>query len=239
MNGVRTRTAFPNNIVPLGAASCLGGTYLDPVAAKIQALMPLPTNSNLFQNYYVTFTDPKRQTVPSLKLDQNLSSKLKLSAFWGRTSLQNPNNAGLPFPITSARGTDIITHTARINFDYTISPTLLLHIGTGLLDTDYLEKVPPLGTQYDVLGYFGLKGTGTTQVFPTIAAMPLSTGTSAAFGGYEQQIGPSTQIEIDNLKPTSNASLTWVKKNHTFKFGGELVVDGFLNHSNTYAAPWI
>ena len=238
-NGVRTRTPFPNNIVPLGAASCLGGPYLDPVAAKMQALMPLPTNNNLNQNYYVTFTDPKRQTVPSLKLDQNLSSKLKLSAYWGRTSLQNPNNDGMPFPITGSRGTDIITHTARINFDYTINPTLLLHIGTGLLDTDYLEKVPPLGTQYDVLGYFGLKGTGTTQVFPTISAASLSTGVNAAYGGYAQQIGPFTQIEILNLKPTSNASLTWVKRNHTFKFGGELVVDGFLNHSNTYAAPWI
>jgi outer membrane receptor protein involved in Fe transport len=30
-----------------------------------------------------------------------------------------------------------------------------------------------------------------------------------------------------------------VKANHTYKFGGELVVDGYLNTSNTYAAPWI
>ncbi|MBV8843372.1 MAG: TonB-dependent receptor [Bryobacterales bacterium] len=236
VNGIRTRTPFPNNTIPLGANSCFGGPYLDPVTAKIQALMPMPTNNNLFQNYYVTFTDPKRQTVPSFKIDQNLGSKMKLSGYWGRTSLQNPNNDGMPFPITSSRGTDIVTYTYRMNFDYTLRPTMLLHFGAGLLDTGYLEKVPPLGTQYDVLGYFGLAGTGTTQVFPTISAASLSNG---AYGGYAQQIGPFTQIQIRNLKPTGNVSLTWVKSNHTFKFGGELVVDGYINHSNTYAAPWI
>ena len=202
INGVRTRTPFPNNTIPLGAASCFGGTYEDPVAAKLQALMPLPTNSNLYQNYDVTYADPKHQTIPSGKIDQNLSSRAKLSGYWGYTSIQNPNIDGMPFPITSARGTDIKTDTARINFDYTVKPTMLLHIGTGLLYTDYDELTQPLGSQYDVLGYFGLAGTGTTQVMPTTTAGSISDG---AYGGYAQQIGPSTKIRIQNYKPTANA----------------------------------
>jgi hypothetical protein len=234
INGITTRTPFPGNKIPLGAASCFGSTYLDPVAAKFQALMPLPTNANLIQNYYVSYSDPKHQTVPSFKIDQNISSKAKLSGYWGLTSLQNPNNDGMPFPITGARGTDIVTQTIRVNFDYTIKPTLLLHIGTGLLYTNYFEKTQPLGTQYDVNSYFGLTGTGTTQVMPTITGI-----SNATYGGYAQQIGPSTQIRIQNYKPTSNISLTWVKSNHTYKFGAELAIDGYVNTSNTYAAPWI
>ena len=236
VNGIRTRTPFPNNTIPLGAASCFGSSYLDPVAAKYQAFMPLPTNSNLFQNYNVTYATPKHQTIPSFKIDQNLSSKAKLSGYYGYTSIQNPNVDGMPFPITSSRGTDIATQTIRLNFDYTVRPTMLLHIGTGLLYTNYIEQTQPLGSQYDVLGYFGLAGTGTTQVMPTTNAGSISDG---AYGGYAQQMGPSTKIQIQNYKPTANVSLTWVKSNHTYKFGAEFVADAYVNTSLTYAAPWI
>src|SRR6185369_6776379 len=169
-----------------------------------------------------------------LKLDHSLSSRGKLSGYWGRTSWQDPMNDGLPFPITSTNGRDVVTYTDRLNFDYTLKPTLLLHLGAGLLDTDYLEVVGALGSLYDVQNYFGLKGTGTTQLMWTTNSL-----SNLAFGGYGQRVGPSTQIDIRNLKPTANASLTWVKSNHTYKLGAELVVDGFINTSNTYAEPWI
>jgi hypothetical protein len=102
----------------------------------------------------------------------------------------------MPLPIISSRGTDVITYTTRINFDYTLRPTTLLHFGVGLLDTDDLEKVGALGTQYDTKGYFGLSGTGTTQIIPTINSLA-----NLAFGGYGQRVGPSTQVEIRNLSP--------------------------------------
>jgi hypothetical protein len=30
----------------------------------------------------------------------------------------------------------------------------------------------------------------------------------------------------------ANANLTWIKNNHSFKFGGELVIDGIINHTD-------
>ena len=250
VGGSRIRTAFVGNKVPLGAASCLGGTYMDPVTAKFQALMPLPTNTNNatgFQNFTDSYTNSRLQTVPSIKLDHSLSSKAKLSFYWGRTTVAPyPATDGMPFPITSANPSKIESYTTRINFDYTLTPTLLLHLGVGLLTADDAEQGPggPLGTQYDVLSYFGLKGTGTTQVLPTVGAPapgfaggPASVG--GIYGGYTPRIGPSTNIEIHEYRPTSNASLTWVKSNHTYKFGADFNTDGYINHSNTYAAPWI
>ena len=42
--------------------SCLGGTYLDPVTAKFQALMPLPTNTNSatgFQDFTNSYSNSR------------------------------------------------------------------------------------------------------------------------------------------------------------------------------------
>src|SRR5207248_6973298 len=67
-------------------------------------------------------------------------------------------------------------------------------------------------------------------------------GLSNAQGGYAvgtQGIGPFTLVQVRNPKPTANVSLTWVKGNHTYKFGGDLVVDSYLNSNRTYAEPWI
>ena len=250
VNGARVRTPFAGNKVPLGAASCLGGTYLDPVTAKFQALMPLPTNSNNatgYQDYTTSYSNSRLQTVPSIKLDHSVSSKAKVSFYWGRTTVAPyPATDGMPFPITSSNPSKVSSYTSRINFDYTLTPTLLLHLGVGILTADDAEQGPgaPLGSQYDVLSYFGLKGTGTTQVLPTVGAPapgfaggPTTAG--GLYGGYSPRIGPSTNIEIHEYKPTSDASLTWVKSNHTYKFGADFNTDGYINRSNTYAAPWI
>jgi Carboxypeptidase regulatory-like domain len=247
-SGVRLRTAFPGNKVPLGAASCLGGTYLDPVTAKFQALMPLPTNTNNatgYQDYVVSYSNSRLQTVPSIKLDHSLSSKAKISGYWGRTSVKPyPATDGMPFPITSSNPSQIESYTTRINFDYTLTPTLLLHLGAGLLTADDAEIGPgkALGKEFDVLSYFGLKGTGTTQVLPTLGGIAPGFGTgpnTGTYGGYGVRIGPSTNIDIHEYKPTANASMTWVQSNHTYKFGADFNTDGYLNKSNTYAAPWI
>jgi len=44
-------------------------------------------------------------------------------------------------------------------------------------------------------------------------------------------VGAFSDILLKDIKPTGNASLTWVKGNHTYKLGGELVVEGFPQQS--------
>ena len=89
---------------------------------------------------------------------------------------------------------------------------MLLHFGVGLLYQNYLEVAGAEGFHPSSIG---LKGQNDDNVMPTIA------GLSNAQGGYSTGIGPFTLINIVNPKPTANTSLTWVKGNHTYKFGGE------------------
>ncbi len=220
--GLKERDPFANNIIPQ--------TQWDPVGKQILAYMPLPNLPGTINNYLPTYANPRVSSVPSVKMDQSLTSTMKLSVYWSRTSLNTPAADGMPYPITSARGYDSITHTARVNFDYTIRPTMLLHVGVGFLNQDYTEVA---GAQGFHPSSIGLHGQNDDNVMPTLA------GLSNAKGGYSSGIGPFTLIHIINPKPTANLSLTWVKGNHTYKFGGDLVVDGFINQNRTYAEPWI
>ena len=222
VNGLTERDPFPNDTIP--------ASQWDPVGAKIISYMPLPNLPGTVNNYLPTFTNPRVSSVPSVKIDQSLTATMKLSGYWSRTSLNTPAADGMPFPITSARGYDTVTNTVRVNYDYTVKPTVLLHLGAGLLYQNYLEVA---GAQGFHPSSIGLHGQNDDNVMPTLA------GLSNSNGGYSLGIGPFTLIHILNPKPTGNASLTWVRGNHTYKFGGDLVVDGFINQNRTYAEPWI
>jgi hypothetical protein len=229
-SGQTERIPFPNNTIPL--------SQQDPLALKIQSLLPAPNVAGAVNNYHdPAYRNPKRSRIPSLKIDQNLGDKAKLSVFWQQTVLNTPNNDGLPFPVTTSVATDSVNNTERVNFDYTISPTLLFHLGAGLLNLNYQQLTNPfnVNTGLSTPGApNGLTGTYDPNLFPTIQGI-----SNAAYGGGPGELGGNTHAQINNIKPTFNTSLTWVKGNHTFKFGGELVVDGYINHNQTYAAPWI
>jgi hypothetical protein len=51
--------------------------------------------------------------------------------------------------------------------------------------------------------------------------------------------GPGVGFAADQneleIKPTANANMTWVRGNHTFKWGAEMVVDGFPTQSSSRA----
>ncbi|PYS32379.1 MAG: hypothetical protein DMG14_34700, partial [Acidobacteria bacterium] len=48
--------------------------------------------------------------------------------------------------------------------------------------------------------------------------------------------GPPSNFRIENLKPTGNVALTWVRNNHTYKAGSELIVNGYPSYSETYSS---
>ncbi len=129
VNGTVVRDQFPGNQIPMAR--------LDPVALKAQSFIPQPNQAGVINNYLPPYLNPRVSDIPSLKIDQLLGSKSKLSGYWARTNTNSPNapgfanGDGMPTPITGARGTFITTHTIRLNYDYTITPTLLLHLGAG------------------------------------------------------------------------------------------------------------
>ncbi|MCU1339010.1 MAG: hypothetical protein JWO19_4591 [Bryobacterales bacterium] len=220
VGGVRYRDPFVNNTVPL--------SQQDAVALKVQSMIPQPTSSGLINNFLPTYSNSRITDIPSVKIDHNLSSSLKVSGYWSRTGTSAPNNNGFDQPITSATGTYVVAHTVRLNVDYNFTPTMLLHLGGGLINTLSDAQV----TDYDP-SQIGLKGFNT-NLFPSIQTISNAQG-----GGMGTNMGVGTQITLRNYKPTSTATLMIVRNNHTFKFGAELVWQGYPAQNRTYANSWM
>lgn len=215
-NGAIIRNPFPSNAIPV--------TRFDPVSAKIQALIPAATNPTAkVNNGIYPYVSDRLTTIPSIKLDHNLSAKDKLSFYFSRigTASQYSNTTGgadgLPPLISGAIGTFITSHIYRLNYDRTLTPALLLHLGAGYQDNYFSDDVEVLN--YDSEKELGLKGATVKRMFPAIQ------NANNAQGGVKN-LGPNGNRNIYYQKPTSNASLSWVKDNHTYKFGAEMRIEG-------------
>ncbi|MBV9402084.1 MAG: TonB-dependent receptor [Bryobacterales bacterium] len=232
VNGQTVTNPFPNNQIPVAR--------FDPVALKVQNMLPLPfcvagppcNAAGVVNNFQNTEPVSRDTEAPSLKIDHIIGPKDKLSFFWGRTMTYTQSGYGedgLPQPVSYTFGGGIYSHRERLNYDHTITPTLLLHLGAGY-DTDYLGR-PSVTPDYDACAGIGL----CSQAFQRPATFPSFTGLNdATAGGFgsttvpaaEPQIGPPGRADNVYSIVDSIASLTWVKGNHTFKFGGNVEFDG-------------
>src|SRR5579864_5885285 len=216
VSGSPVETPFTGNKISL--------TRLDPTTAIIQKLFPLPNAPSLsgLNNYIApAYSDFRHTTIPSLKVDHNLNAKMKLAVYYSATQTVSPQTNGFPQAWTSVVAQDILSQTARVNFDDTLTPTLLLHLGAGLLHTSFPQQT----AAYD---------QAANKLFPQGAPYPASyfpymAGLFSGFGGgFSPGIGNNfyeTPGQYD-IKPTFNANLTWVKGNHTYKLGAEAVFEG-------------
>ena len=209
-NGQVLRQPFPGNIIPM--------SRIDPVALKVQALIPAPTNSGLVNNLIIADPLLTHVFVPSIKLDHNINDKTRMSIYWGEWKNWVPKSGadGYPYPLSAGRNFISANHTIRLTFDRTITPTLLLHVGLGELRYDHIDSSPPATLNYDAVGQLGLVGSDTTP-----AGFPRLAGLSSSAGGGPTGFGPVNANDYYNDKPTATSSVTWVKGNHTFKFGEE------------------
>lgn len=217
VNGRIYRDLFPGNVIPQ--------SLLDPVALKIQALVPKAINPGLINNFERRYNFRKIQDIPSVKVDHNFTPLTKVSVYYGlqRTDKDN-GQEGLPDPISARRDQIIRSHTTRINFDTAIKPTYLVHIGIGYQRYVNPDSAPEVITSYDAAGQLGLRG-GFGSGFPRI------TNLGAAQGGLGFGIGPTNRTLYLQDKPTAVASATWIKGNHSIKYGGEYKFDNFTNQS--------
>ncbi|MCX6606025.1 MAG: TonB-dependent receptor [Acidobacteria bacterium] len=211
------RDLFPGNIVPT--------SLLDPVALKIQALIPKASSAGLINNFERRYNFRKIQDIPSVKIDHNFTGSTRVSLYYSlqRTDKDN-GQEGLPDPISARRDQVIRAHTTRINFDTSLRPALLLHLGVGYQRYRNPDSAPEVITSYDAAGQLGLKG-GFLAGFPRITSL------GGAQGGLGFDIGPTNRTLYLQDKPTAVASATWIKGTHAYKFGGEWKMDNFTNRS--------
>ncbi len=193
---------------------------LDPVAVKMQALLPEPNVPNsVYNNYNVpSYQNFRHTTITSFKIDHSLSSKIKLSGYYSQTITRSPSANGFDQIFSTAVPVDTHSRTMRLNFDQTITPTMLFHFGVGLLYT-----TQPGMTQTVDRNFFGFTTPFFADLFPS-AGITMGAAQKGGFS-YGFSYGFPYKVAKDS-KPTANTSLTWVRGNHTIKAGGELVMEG-------------
>jgi hypothetical protein len=210
INGIIYRTPFAGNMIPKDR--------LDPVALKIQNLFPQPTNSALINNWVYDIPNPRDQNLPSLKIDQNFGSDTHVSFYWSYQSTHDiAGNDPLPYPITQKRDKTAKGHTYRVNLDRSISPTFLVHLGTGFLRFNNPDSSQAGSLKYDAVKELGLVGATTDPAgFPRLTG--LSTGN---FGGMNFSMGPTNANDYWNDKLNIALDFTWIKNTHTLKWGAQ------------------
>ena len=244
-NTYTVRNPFPNNQIPV--------SLFDPVAVRILNLVPKPVGPN-FQNgqtgsnYQNPFLSQTRSKIPSVKADHTIGSKQHISFYGGSTLMDAPytatngNAEGFPSPITGARGSFIYTYTYRLNYDYTLTPTLLLHLGAGWYHENFADNSPATTTynasapqtctntptfggllSQTCTGGLGLSGATLNRNFPNFVVGGLGFGGASNPGtGGMNNLGPFAQSTGGSeRRPSGLANLTWVKNNHSYKIGGE------------------
>jgi hypothetical protein len=235
VGGLLIRDPFPGNMIPR--------TELDTVALKIQSLIPNPQGpaaTQLINNYNSPYQTKAKEHIPSIKIDHSLSSKAKLSFFFGETYIATPGPPtnttadGFPTLLSDLLPTDWPTYSYRLNYDQTLTPTVLLHVGGGFVKSSL--SMPSAVTGYNATQQLGLTGPFTPLAFPIF-------GTPAGFGQPSSLLGPNNTGGSSTLgaygfagavltleeKTNFVTSLTWVKSNHTYKFGGEARIEGYPN----------
>ena len=220
-------TPFVNNQIP--------ATMFNPIVQKVLSYVPAANQpaSLLTGNYVVNQPGKRYSAIPSFKIDHNIDAKDKLSFYYSENTTSNQfnptlgNQDGMPNTITNARGSFITNYQERLNYDRTLTPSLLLHIGAGLYHQSFVDNSPELTFNDTALG---LTGNLINRNFPTVGAGNVLEGPQNT-GGL-QGLGPGDQNPSYEMRPTGTTSITWVHGKHTFKLGAEWI------YEQSYSKPF-
>src|SRR5580698_6174110 len=228
-NGAVVRDPFPGNRIPM--------SMFDPVAVKILALVPLPQGPNANQagsNYLAPYDGSRRSYIPSIKVDQNIGTKLHAAFYFQKTSTSTPRTGtgadSLPDNITVSGFSGNAARTIRFNLDHTVTPTLLMHYTLGWNDSDFLLGPEDFQNIQQTLGLSGATSPG--RGLPLIATGVLG---NVAEGGMGN-LGPQYDQHFWERRPSFVTSGTYVRGSHTYKAGVEIRQMRYPNFNFTYTA---
>ncbi|MEP6963454.1 MAG: TonB-dependent receptor, partial [Acidobacteriota bacterium] len=222
-------------------------SLFDPITAKILPIIPQPLGLNAARgqasnNYQGTFDSSRVSAIPSIKIDQNMGSKGRLSFYYQKTHTAVPRtptgaDAFTP-PLTGSVASISSGRTYRVNYDYTITPRLLLHLGAGWNDSDFALKAEL--DNFDALKVLGLKGQTATRYYPYLV---IGTESNTAIGGSSNLGMSNFPTHSLERRPSGIASASYVTGGHTIKIGSDWrmekfpnILDGNTNGQYTFGA---
>lgn len=200
IGNTRCRTAFLNNVIPAGRFS--------PVAQKIIAFYPQPTNGALTNNYSLRSSSLISNTTYTIRIDHSIGQNDKIYGSYSsrENTRNNPTFLFLPPPVDPNTQTqDFITHFGRGGWDHTFSPNILNHLNLGYNRSNSINGSIEALSGINYAQQLGIANIQTG--FPRINVdgyLPLS----------RNQLGDN----IDNGIRV-NDSVSWQKGRNSFKFG--------------------
>ena len=224
-DGTTVRDQFPGNRID--------PSLFDPVSKQILDLLPLPTNGDLINNYVIPgYSTFNHTTVPSFKIDHNINANNKLSFYFNYNRQRSPGLNGFTQVWSTAAPTLNNSYTYRLNYDRTVSPTQVLHVGVGLVRTYQRASIPTAVFKQSELAW---RSSFYVDQFPNIGG--IGSGTFGGFGAGATTValGPGFAAQNYDTKPTANVTFTWVKGNHSMKVGADLIVEGIQTINYTRA----
>ena len=119
---------------------------------------------------------------------------MKLSGYFSLTEQNSPNNNGFSVNLAPVAPNRDRSYTWRVNFDDTITPTLLFHFGVGLLYYDHPVYTPPSNFDAQAAkaaasGFGGAPGGYNFAAFPANTYMPSFAALTTAFVGGGLALG--------------------------------------------------
>jgi hypothetical protein len=213
------RDPFPGNIIPQSA--------WDPVAANVIQKIGIqdPTLSSLLRNIPTINGQPVFNLQSwGIKGDHQLNSKNQLSGYYNHSYRSRYNNGAgrfLPYPGPASSSWQQQTtpgHIARLSWTSTISPTLINRAAAGFNRFLNANGAYPTTINADLASQIGLQGLPGTM-FPTFQFN--GSGTSTIQGSSIARMGVGFVDISPNGSWIYQDDLTWLHRNHTFRFGYE------------------
>ncbi len=211
------RDPFPNNIIP--------GSQISRVAADVMSAMPEPDRPGIVDNWNDRSKIPTDDDVYSTKVDYNVSEKHRVSFSMWRVDLgQNRFAAwGEDSILDTGFGTFFTGGGYRVNYDFTVRPTLLNHFAWGYSNSDK-DRIGNFESPGNVFNIPNIP-TDVEQVSSFQVPGYLAIGNA---GGGPDITKDSANIFTDTV--------TWIKGRHNIKFGGEFWSQRFSRFDGRQAA---
>jgi len=183
----------------------------DPVFAAASKVMPSAPSSATtpYDNIEVTSSNHEQADMWSLRVDENINARNKISAsyFTGNMPYVSTSSLGSLYTGGDTQGNKYL----RLGYDYIITPTMLNHFNAGFTRRHRVEGSGNGGFGGDWASKFGLKGVGDS-VFPKFTYNYPHNGINSPSDG--------ASVFDDNVFQYDDA-VSWQKGRHSFKFGGE------------------
>ncbi len=209
------RTPFAGNIIP--------ANRINPISAKVLALLPAPNLAGLNQNYFALSPFHRTTDQFDVKVDHNQSDKDRISVRYSfsrpvTTDLPVFGQAGGPRGVGGAgfEGTGIQnTHSGAINYTHIFSPTLITETRAGV--SRYRNDAQQVDYGSNASDAIGVPGVNQSPFTSGLFGVDISN-----FGS--PLVGYSASLPWVRAETNISFVNTWTKTkgNHTFKWGVDL-----------------